>query len=201
MSRKIGFLSGTFDPVHGGHIALAKETLRQAKLDQIYFIPEASPRRKDNITPLAERVRMLELAISIFPEMATLVLPDEQLSPNRTVPELQGRFPGAELFLITGSDMLAHMPDWEGVEELLKNMSLVVGLRGKTSRAQLKEQLAKLPTQPLSLKIIRGELPASSSSQVRTHIVENGHSTDISPAVEDYIKRLELYTSSSPNRS
>jgi nicotinate-nucleotide adenylyltransferase len=196
MSRRIGFLSGSFDPVHRGHIVLAKQAALQAGLDQVYLIPEASPRRKENVAPLTSRVRMLELATSIYPELAILLLPDEHLSPVVTVPELQSRFPGAELLMILGSDMLEHMPEWKGLEYLSSNMGLIIGYREGTDRSLSKEQFKKLPPFKQKPLFLIGQLPLASSSVVKASLKTKGHSDDLSPSVEDYIKELGLYNTS-----
>jgi nicotinate-nucleotide adenylyltransferase len=191
--RRIGFLSGTFDPVHAGHIALARSAKVEAGLDQVYFIPETKPRRKEDVAPLAARVEMLRLASAAFPELGTLLLPDDNLSPHQTVPELQSRFPGADLFYIAGSDILRHMAEWEDIPILLQNMGLVIGLREGEDSGYIKDQLDKLPGQAKETKVIKSRYPASSSSAIKAALQKAGHSTDLSPAVEVYIKQQGLY--------
>lgn len=195
--RRIGFLSGTFDPPHAGHIALAKSALTNAGLDHIYFIPEANPRRKDDVAPLKDRIEMLNLATAAFPKLSVLILPDLQLTPAHTVPELESRFPRAELFMVTGSDMLRHLPDWESVEILLRSMDLIIGLRDSETKELIEERIAGLSQKPKQAITVETSYPASSSRIVKADLEAKSHSPDLSPAVENYIKDKEIYSLSS----
>jgi cytidyltransferase-like protein len=60
---RIGIYSGTFDPVHAGHMAFALQAMQEAKLDRLYFLPERRPRYKQGVEHFAHRVAMLERAI------------------------------------------------------------------------------------------------------------------------------------------
>ena len=63
---KIGILGGTFDPIHKAHIYMAKETLKQLKLDKVYIMPSPCPPHKNtkNITSDFHRVNMIKLAVA-----------------------------------------------------------------------------------------------------------------------------------------
>ncbi|MCI5167943.1 MAG: nicotinate-nicotinamide nucleotide adenylyltransferase, partial [Candidatus Electrothrix sp. GM3_4] len=63
--KRIGLFGGTFDPVHNGHMAIARQAAEEARLDQVLFIPAADPPHKK--TPGASywhRVALLETALS-----------------------------------------------------------------------------------------------------------------------------------------
>ena len=77
---KVGIFSGTFDPVHAGHIAFALEAMESAGLDKVYFLPESMPRRKSGVTHYAHRLAMLELALKPYNKLSILELPDKQFS-------------------------------------------------------------------------------------------------------------------------
>ena len=93
MSR-IGVFSGSFDPVHKGHIAFALEAAKTAKLEKVYMAPEIKPRRKPGITHFAHRVAMLKLAVRSQPKLEVLELPDKYFLPQKTLAQLRQRFPG-----------------------------------------------------------------------------------------------------------
>src|SRR6185295_10705588 len=102
--KRIGFFSGTFDPIHKGHIAFALQALEAAELDRVYFMPEAKPRRKEGMTHYGHRVAMLRLALRPHKNLKVLEVPDRQFSVQRTMPRLKTRFKNDQLFLLMGSD-------------------------------------------------------------------------------------------------
>ena len=63
-SLKLAIFGGTFDPIHEGHLALAREAAVRFHLDRVLFVPAAHPPHKAGVThaPYADRVRMAELA-------------------------------------------------------------------------------------------------------------------------------------------
>ncbi len=63
---RIGVFGGTFDPVHLGHLILAEQCREQGRLDEVWFVPAARPPHKTEaaLTPFAQRVEMLNLAIA-----------------------------------------------------------------------------------------------------------------------------------------
>jgi nicotinate-nucleotide adenylyltransferase len=72
-NNRIGIYSGTFDPVHSGHISFALQSLKAAKLDKVYFLPERRPRNKQQVEHFGHRVAMLKRAIKPYPEFNVLI--------------------------------------------------------------------------------------------------------------------------------
>ncbi|HXM51701.1 MAG TPA: adenylyltransferase/cytidyltransferase family protein, partial [Candidatus Binatus sp.] len=62
----IGILGGTFDPVHNGHIAAARQLLGVADVDQVWLMPNATPphRTAAPVAPAEDRMRMVEVAVA-----------------------------------------------------------------------------------------------------------------------------------------
>lgn len=201
MSKRIGIFSGVFDPVHNGHVSFALESLKQAKLDEVYFLVEAQPRRKDGVTHLAHRIAMVKLAIEPHPELNLLDLPDKQFSVAKTMPRLKQHFAGSTLVYLSGSDMLEHMPHWQLIDQMFSQMGLIVGLRQSSDIGQAQKLVKNLPAQPAELHIINSPNPTASSQQIRQAFIK-GNKTDWLPAsVQDYIKANWLYVAPSSSSS
>src|SRR5271166_5246780 len=131
---RIGVFGGTFDPVHLGHLILAEQCREQGRLDQVLFVPAASPPHKQSqaLTPFAQRVEMLALAIAGQPAFRIDELEKDRPGPSYTVDtleQLKERQPAAELFLILGSDTLLDLPHWHGPARVAALATLVVVAR------------------------------------------------------------------------
>ncbi len=195
MTRRIGIFSGTFDPVHEGHIGLALAAAKAAKLDEVYFLVEPKPRRKTGTAHMAHRIAMAKLATAPHPSIKLLELPDKQLSVAKTLPRLRQYFPSSQLVFIAGGDMLAHMPQWPLIDQLLKHMELAIGTKSTLDRDQIKMQLQKLPAQSAKLHIIDSPLPDISSRSIRDTTAQGLRAEGLPPDVLQYIGQHWLYVS------
>lgn len=192
--NRIGIFSGSFDPVHAGHVAFALQALKSAKLDKVYFSPESGPRRKEGVTHIAHRVAMLELASQAHPRLGVLELVDRRFSVAQTLPRLRQKFPGDELFYLCGSDMLEHMPEWSLIKVFRANMGLVIGARSDSSAERIDELLSKLPSAAKKTYIIASELPAVSSRQIRESISAHKPTDGLLASTRNYINKNWLYS-------
>src|SRR3990167_10676220 len=147
MSQRIGIFSGVFDPVHTGYISFALESADKAKLDEVYFLIESQPRRKQDVTHQAHRLAMLKLALASHTKLKTLEMPDKQMSVAKTLPRLKQRFSNSKLVYLAGADMLEHMPDWPLIDRMLEQMDLVIGTKGLITTVQAKDLLKKFSMQ------------------------------------------------------
>lgn len=146
--KKIGLFGGTFDPVHNGHMAVAKAVLEQLALDTLYFIPAAEPPHKSSqfITSFAHRVAMLRLALQGEPRYIVSDIEGLRRGPSYTIDTLAqfrrklGR--EADLFFIIGLDAFADITSWKCYRELLQGSSFVVIDRPTHGHHALSEVIA-----------------------------------------------------------
>lgn len=114
---RIGILGGTFDPVHGGHLALARAAIRRLRLDRVLFVPaRLSPLKEACPTPAKHRLAMLRLALKGMKrariETLELRRPGRSYTVN-TLQVLKRKYPDAELFLILGKDAARDLRRWK----------------------------------------------------------------------------------------
>src|SRR5262245_8805646 len=131
---RIGVFGGAFDPIHFGHLIIAEQCREQAKLDQVWFVPTARPPHKDAqaLTPFDRRVEMIRLAVAGNPAFLVEELEKDRPGPSYTADtlnELQRRNPGAELYLILGSDCLPDLPMWHEPKRIIVAAKLLVVAR------------------------------------------------------------------------
>jgi nicotinate-nucleotide adenylyltransferase len=199
---RIGIFGGTFDPVHLGHLITAEQCHEQAQLDQVWFIPSAQPPHKKDlpVTAFAQRLKMLQLAIA--GHAAFRVDPLEQelggLSYTvRTLRELHRRHPGAELFLIMGSDCVPDLPNWRDPAGIIAQATLLVVARPNFPvwpAEQLQQALHLAPEARLELQQVQVPLMDISSRELRHRAAESRSIRYMVPrAVECYIGQHKLY--------
>lgn len=192
--QRIGIFSGSFDPVHKGHITFALQAIQEVNLDKVYFLPEIRPRKKANITHIGHRVAMLKLAVKAYPKLAVLELPDKQFSVTSTMPRLTKRFGDSDIFFLMGVDVLKHLHEWVLAKQLLKSSGLVIARR-VDSRQNIETAINRLPALAQSLYVINNLEPSLSSSQIREDY-EKGKSNKYSlKSIDSYIKKHWLYQS------
>lgn len=184
---QIGIFSGTFDPVHIGHIAFALRAIEKVKLDKVVFLPEPRPRHKSDVTDYKHRLNMLNLAIKSFDKLDILDLRDNFFSVGETLPKLQANFKNDQLFLMVGSDVAKNITHWEGIGQLFKNSHLIIGTRHRDSQQELEVQLQKLLPDSHTY-FIRTRYPKITSTNVRLHLAD-----DVDPEVLKYIHSNQLY--------
>ena len=135
----LGLLGGSFDPVHAGHLQLAADAQEQLRLAQLRFLPAGQPWQKGAITPAAQRVQMLVLALRGHPNWQLDTREIERPGPSYTVETLRQfrRECGAQrsLVWIMGFDQLCQLPTWHRWDELLGLAHIAYARRaGSTSR-------------------------------------------------------------------
>ncbi|MEO6872155.1 MAG: nicotinate-nucleotide adenylyltransferase [Chthoniobacterales bacterium] len=129
--KKIGIFGGSFDPIHHGHLILAREALERFALDQIVFIPAAQSPHKPESTPAdgAARWEMIEAAIAREPAFAASRLELDRPAPSysvETVEQLREENPDTQFYFLIGDDNLEKLPTWHRFEDLAPLVQFVV---------------------------------------------------------------------------
>ena len=188
---KIGLLGGSFDPVHLGHLLVARAAREEVGLDRVCFIPAAQSPFKPGTSPAPapERLRLLRLALAGETECEIDDLEIRRGGVSYTVDTLRhyaGKFPGAELFYLIGADQTAQLPQWREAGELARLAQFVVAPRQG-------EKPGALPA-PFRGRALRGFPLAVSSSEIRARVKAGLPVTRLTPeAVAEAIANNRLY--------
>jgi len=170
VSKLIGILGGTFDPVHYGHLRPALEVMQQLGLDEVRFVPNRIPPHRDEPSLSdQQRAELVQLAIESTPGF---VLDDRELKRSGpsymvdTLTSLKQDFPQSTLCLIMGMDAFNGLPQWHRWQTILELCHLIVTTRPGSELASF----ATLPpisnqfcTDPL---VLRQALPETSGGQI-----------------------------------
>jgi nicotinate-nucleotide adenylyltransferase len=127
---KIGFLGGSFDPVHFGHLIAAQDVYEQYHLDRLYLVPAAqAPLKPTDVqsTP-ADRRAMLQAACEWD---RRLLIADDELTRGGisytidSVRQFRARFPHDELYWIIGGDQVPQLHKWKDIGELVRLVEFI----------------------------------------------------------------------------
>ncbi len=137
---KIALYGGTFDPIHHGHLILARTAREELELDQVVFVPAAlSPHKlASNPAPAAIRLEMVHAAVDGEPGFAVDESEVQRTGPSfaiETVESWRHRNPEAQLFYLIGEDNVAELPTWRRYKDLLRLAQFVVFGRGASNGA------------------------------------------------------------------
>jgi len=194
---RVGVLGGTFDPIHMGHVAVAKAAMECARLDRVLFVPSAQPPHRTAAEASAEdRLVMSRLAVdgeSRFEVSDVEVKRGGKSYTVDTLQELHRSLPDDELFLILGWDAARLFRTWhqpEGVSALAS--FVIVGRPGMPSPTQADLKLAGLAPDRVVMCLL--PTPDISGSELRRAIAA-GKSVagKLPPAVEGYIAAHHVY--------
>ena len=202
---RIGVFGGTFDPVHLGHLILAEQCREQGRLDEVWFVPAGRPPHKQHhaVTPFRHRAEMLRLATAGHAAFRVNELENERPGLSYTVDtldELKKIQPGAEWFLLVGSDTLAELHEWHDPAGIVRRARLLVMARGGERVLSAEELRAalKLPeTERVSLDVVEAPRVEISSRDLRRRAAEGRSLRYLVPrAVECYVEEKGLYRES-----
>lgn len=192
--KRIGVFSGTFDPVHKGHISFALQALEAAGLDKVIFVPEPKPRHKHDVTHQSHRIAMIKLAIKAYPKLGLLELPDKQFTVGTSLPRLIQKYPDAQLLMLIGTDVLGHISVWPNTRQLLKKVGLVVAVRGQKDERQAFQLLAQLPVEPPESHILVSNFKQVASRDIRDALKAGEVPEGMLASVTRYSKEFWLYS-------
>jgi len=181
---KLGFFGGTFDPIHNGHLILARDAVEMLGLDRIYFIPNTlSPHKTETIpAPAQLRAEMIRAAIADEPRFDIDELELERPGLSYTIDSLlalRERFgPEPEFYYLIGEDNVPLLSTWQRADELPQLATFVVLSRNAPTTA--------MPTLHRQIDI--------SSTEIRKRVV-NGQSIRylVPDAVRELIIQNSLY--------
>lgn len=196
--QKVGVFAGTFDPIHEGHLAFAKQATELCGLHKVFFLVETRPRRKQGVRALEHREAMVRLAVADHDELGMIQLEQPRFNVEETLPKLIALFKGAELYFLMGEDIALHLNNWPHIEDLLESSNFILGVRegDETKISTLLDVIKKSRNITFPVEIITTEHNGMSSSQIRGTYKKGRQPVGVPSKVADYIKASKLYATS-----
>lgn len=194
----IGVYSGTFDPLHLGHIKLADRASQEVGLDKTVWLIEDNPRSKKPKANYQDRLGMLQTTLTdkrnIIDELE--IQKQGNRHSNETMQELKNHF-GEEhdYYLIMGADVFLNIDTWEGYQELIAEHQFVIGLRSEDDGEELIYKRQQLPN--ARVHVLSFDEGVISSTKIREDLLA-GISTNIDQNTLKYIQKNKLYEYTKP---
>lgn len=198
--NQIGILGGTFNPIHNGHLALARCACEQYGLQRIFFIPTGHTAYKEysGEEMARHRSRMVTLAIESDSRFQISFVELENNTVNYTyltLKKVERQLPGATLYFIMGGDSLRDLNTWREPQKICELAVILAAPREDMNCMELDRQIKELSDRyhadirPLDLPVM------DISSQDIRKKVQIGEPIDgmVPPAVETYIREHKLY--------
>ena len=129
--KKIGIYSGSFNPIHHGHVMLANYLVEFSDLDELWFVvtPQNPLKQKEDLLDDDERLKMVQLAVGDDPRFHVsdieMHLPRPSYTIN-TLTALSEQSPDGEFVFICGMDSLQNLKNWREYQKILDNYELLV---------------------------------------------------------------------------
>ena len=162
--KHVGILSGSFNPIHNGHLMIAQQVFEQLNLDKILFIPSKVPphRGVSRYIPkvsVDDRINMIKYGIRDNPNFQ-LDMTDIDLGgvsyTYETIKRLKERNPNTEYYLIVGYDIVENLSKWSHIDELDKEVHFVgVCRKGYEKKSQYPIMWVNTPVIEISSTVIR----------------------------------------------
>ena len=194
---KIGIMGGTFNPIHNGHIHIAKAAFNDAKLDKVLFLPTGVSYMKQGVVPSFHRFNMTKLAIEDYEyfDISDIEVKRPGFTYTKdTIEELKAINPEDELYYIIGTDTLYMIEKWYEPQYLFSNLIFLVADRGdENSKLKAKELSESFNA---SISFLNCDFLDISSTYVREKIVNKEYDLIASMVPEkvlDYIKTNKIY--------
>ncbi|MDE8329376.1 nicotinate (nicotinamide) nucleotide adenylyltransferase [Erysipelothrix rhusiopathiae] len=175
--KKIILFGGSFDPIHDGHLAMAKNALKQRNADELWFIVSAQNPFKVGSSAFHHRLNMVQLMIKPYHKMKVIDLESKLPLPSYsidTVRILKAQNQDCEFEWLIGSDQLPTLNKWKEYDILNQMVQFIIYARDFNIESQF--------------PIVTGPVLPISSTEIRKGLI-----TTTSPRVLQYMTGYGLY--------
>jgi len=197
--QNIAIFGGSFNPIHNGHLELAKNFSHRLRADKTLIIPSDTPPHKDagEMAPAAARLEMCRAAAEGLPGFEVSDIEINRPGKSYTIDtlrQLRESYPCARLFLIVGADMFLTLHQWRDYREILNRATVCAAPRDRSLADRLSEY-AKTCLPQTARVIIESFPPViMSSTEIRKRIKKGLDVSHMLPVkVQKYIETNGLY--------
>ena len=200
MKKKTGIMGGTFNPIHNGHLTLARKAREQFALDEVLFMPCGEPYMKasQKIESGETRAAMTALAIQNDPYFFLSTVEIEHSGNTytyETLEYLRKKNPDTEYYFIMGADNLFQITHWAIPERIFANCRILAAVRDDKTVQDMERQIQLLHQKYHAvIYLLKTDCMDISSSDIRRKTAAGESIDEYVPAsVRSYIAEKGLY--------
>lgn len=196
--RQIGLMGGSFNPIHCGHLNMARAALESGAVEQVLFLPSGNPpHKRAGLEDKHHRLAMAELAIVGENGMAICTEEIERSGVIYTVDTLnilREKMPDCRFHYLIGADTLGVLHTWRRAEEVIRLCAFLVVMRPGEDAAQMQALHKSWRARGADIAFLPAQMMDISSTEIRARLERGQALEGLVPApVEAYIRAHGLY--------
>jgi len=196
--QRIGLMGGSFNPVHIGHVKMARAALDAGCVDKVLFLPTGNPpHKRSGLADKLDRLEMVRLAVAGERDMDVCreeVDREGVIYTVDTLGILGGKMPDCAFSYIIGADSLCQLHTWKKPEVLITRCRLLVVMRPGEAEQETLEAACHWREKGADIEFLNMPPMDISSTEIRGRIAEGLEiGSLLPPGVEAYIKAHGLY--------
>jgi len=196
---RIGLMGGSFNPIHVGHVNMARAALAGGYVDRVIFLPSGNPpHKKAGLADKLDRYAMTCLAVE---GEAGMSVSREEIDREGviytvdTLSSLKEKMPDAGFEYLIGADTVHQLGTWRRVEEVIRLCGFLVMMRPGEDEEKTLRAMEEWNRLGARLTLMRGRLEDVSSSEIRERLRAGARVDHLLPAaVLSYIREHQLYS-------
>jgi nicotinate-nucleotide adenylyltransferase len=191
----IALLFGSFNPVHNGHLAMARAALQSNKIDEVWFVvsPHNPLKSLNTLASANDRAHMVSLALQNESNIKICTIEFDMPTPSYTIHtifKLKEEYPSFNFHILCGTDVVNSLPAWYKFKELIQAVKFLVCSR------EIENQFAShslVQDYSEQFEFIAFEAMNVSSTQIRETLANAGNSAQVTEQVLAFILSHGLY--------
>lgn len=196
--RQIGLMGGSFNPIHCGHLNMARAALASGAVEQVLFLPSGNPpHKREGLEDKRHRLAMAQLAIEGEEHMAVCTEEIERGGVIYTVDTLgilKDRMPDCRFHYLIGADTLRVLHTWRRIEDVIRLCAFLAVMRPGEDEAQTLADAEAWRARGAQIAILPAVQMDISSTEIRRRLAEGETLEGLVPRqVEQYIRAHGLY--------
>ena len=191
----IALLFGSFNPVHNGHLAMARAALQSNKIDEVWFVvsPHNPLKSLNTLASANDRAHMVSLALQNESKIKICTIEFDMPTPSytiHTIRKLQEEYHSINFHILCGTDVVNSLPAWYKFKELIQEVKFLVCSREIENQFESHSLVQEFQEQ---FEFIDFEAMDVSSTMIRKILADSGKSDDLSESVNQFIIDKKLY--------